>query len=267
MKGIFKKMLQAAVVVSPVGGYVYGVKSMEATHHAHEELVEETKKGKVGVYTFPTSPFAHKVTSYMDYHGIPYTEVTVNMLLKPELYFSKDYKLVPVAFVKGSQVNDSSDIIRILAKDKNSMFSAGFSSNDEKVMAVVDEKVAPAALMSILNDNDSASKVGGKYGTIYKIALPMFRPIAKMLFPRKMGEAADAELLVPALKEAFKMIGKNRNPSASELALFGVLRNMDNLDCTIAALEDCGRTQWYNDLLNKCEKNSKREVPTSCCSL
>jgi microsomal prostaglandin-E synthase 2 len=69
------------------------------------------------VYMYDVCPFCNKVKVFLDYQGIPYRAIEVNPVMRGELKpLSKDYRKVPIAFIQGVQVNDSTAIISELTK-------------------------------------------------------------------------------------------------------------------------------------------------------
>lgn len=68
------------------------------------------------LYQYEICPFCCKVKAILDWQRVAYRTVEVNPLSKAEIKFSKDYHKVPIAIIDGTQVNDSSEIIRVVAK-------------------------------------------------------------------------------------------------------------------------------------------------------
>eukprot|EP01060_Flectonema_neradi_P020957 TRINITY_DN2845_c3_g1_i1.p1 TRINITY_DN2845_c3_g1~~TRINITY_DN2845_c3_g1_i1.p1 ORF type:complete len:279 (+),score=44.18 TRINITY_DN2845_c3_g1_i1:55-837(+) len=255
---MFRILKVSAIGAAPFVGYAYGIKKAEEHYHEHQDLVKESAGNVVGLFTFPASLYSNKVIAYLDYHGTPYKNIPVDYFTKEQIYFSPEYKKLPIAIIKGDQVNDSAQIVKALASGKKGTFGGGgYSKTDEKAMLIIDERVAPALNMSIFSSFESVNAVAGQYGILEKIMLPMASPLLKYKTRQNHGDAADAQNLESALKDAFNTIGKNKTPIASELALFGVLKPVYCLDQVQLAVANCGRTPWFEDIRKQCEANSK----------
>lgn len=59
-------------------------------------------------------PYCNKVKALLDYLKVDYETVEVDPLTKSEIAFSKDYKKVPIASIKGKQINGSEEIMKQL---------------------------------------------------------------------------------------------------------------------------------------------------------
>eukprot|EP01065_Artemidia_motanka_P017443 TRINITY_DN2090_c0_g1_i1.p1 TRINITY_DN2090_c0_g1~~TRINITY_DN2090_c0_g1_i1.p1 ORF type:complete len:280 (+),score=116.50 TRINITY_DN2090_c0_g1_i1:63-842(+) len=247
-----------AVVGVPIYCYTAGKNAVENHHQDFTVLTQESHKtGLVGLFRFKGSPPCAKVEAYLDYHGSPYTTVDVNPMFKEALYFSKDYKLVPIAIIKGQQVNDSRDILANL--------SGGLSAHEDKLMTMLDKEVVPAAEMLMFESPTNSTLLFEHSSSLFeKHILPYLTPALAYSLKRKLGAAADADLFKPCLNKLFKEMGSpGRNPGVTELALFGVLRNMHALPDVQDALKEAGRADWYKNLVEQAEKRSKLRALTA----
>eukprot|EP01063_Lacrimia_lanifica_P039739 TRINITY_DN879_c1_g3_i1.p2 TRINITY_DN879_c1_g3~~TRINITY_DN879_c1_g3_i1.p2 ORF type:complete len:267 (+),score=128.37 TRINITY_DN879_c1_g3_i1:67-867(+) len=245
---MFKRLLKGTVKWGLIfgavpGGYLYGQHKMQC--HYLSYLAAKGRKDEVTVYQFPPSPPCAKVLAYLDYHGLKYSAVPVNYFTKEEIFFSKDYKLLPLALIKGEQVNDSAQIIKALAG----------RSYDAAAMATIDEQVIPA-LQAVFGDNKS--KVLQHQPAYDQAVIMAASPFTAQAYKQKHGDRMDAALLLPSLETAFKQIGKSYYPTPSEIALYGVLSNYSDVDVVQDALHQCGRGEWFKKLAADCAKNSKR---------
>lgn len=101
------------------------------------------------LYQFMICPYCNKVKALLDYMKVDYETVEVDPLTKSEISFSKDYKKVPIASIKGKQVNGSEEImkqllsgnvIKIDEKKKAAFFTADsdkWSEWSEKKLAIM----------------------------------------------------------------------------------------------------------------------------------
>ncbi|KAF4685199.1 hypothetical protein FOZ60_006780 [Perkinsus olseni] len=71
---------------------------------------------EVNIYQYEICPYCNKVKAFLDWQQVPYKTMDVNPLTKGEIRFSKDYRKVPIAFIDGIQVNDSTEIIKKLVE-------------------------------------------------------------------------------------------------------------------------------------------------------
>lgn len=70
----------------------------------------------VQLYQYEICPFCCKLKAFLDWQKLEYRTVEVNPLSKAEIKFSEKYRKVPIAMVDGQQVNDSTEIMSLLAE-------------------------------------------------------------------------------------------------------------------------------------------------------
>jgi len=69
----------------------------------------------VQLYQYEICPFCCKLKAFLDWQKLEYRTTEVNPLSKAEIKFSEKYRKVPIAMINGEQVNDSTEIMTILA--------------------------------------------------------------------------------------------------------------------------------------------------------
>ena len=228
----------------------------------------------MSVYVFPYAGPSHKVLAYLEYNGIPHTATNVSYFNKKELFFSQDYKKVPIALVGGAQVNDSADILKKL---NGKTWATPYNKT---AMTLIDKELSPA--LGALQVENIFEHVAAQ-GLIEKVLMPI---AAYTIMPSKYraahGDKFDSSRVAPILEQTFKSLdGFSLNPytSTSEIALFGVLRTVyvifffaflqkkifvssfsRHLKQIDAVLEDLGKKEWYDKMDQKCKDNKNLVV-------
>eukprot|EP00659_Diplonema_papillatum_P009039 gene9039-13992_t len=217
LKSMAKKVL---IFGAPVATYFVGLKRSEEHVHQFTDLLAKSadpKAAEVAVYTFPPSIKRAGVTAYLDYHGIPYTNVYVNPLTKEQLVFSREYKKAPIALISGAQVNDSNVIVETLAK-------RNFSKTDAATLKIIDDEVVPALYATVFDSFENINAFLSDKPVFFRGVMTVFSPFMAYVSKKRFADAFDTEKLLPALTKAFTAVGNQSTPLPSELALFGALR-------------------------------------------
>eukprot|EP00754_Rhynchopus_humris_P042875 Rhum_TRINITY_DN2815_c0_g2::Rhum_TRINITY_DN2815_c0_g2_i1::g.8496::m.8496/K05309/PTGES2; microsomal prostaglandin-E synthase 2 len=240
-----KALTWGGMAAAPWAAYLWGVKTAEKEIRTHNARLAQSRGGVVPLYVFPESLPCHKVRAYLDFHGIPYSTTDVSYVSKKEILWSSDYKCLPIALVGGEQVNDSSVILRALAKKQGGWFD-GYG---ERAMCTIDDEVVPA-LQAVQWSDASAAFANGGWKERY--VLPLVQPYIKRKMSNKFDDSFDAARLVPALEKAFGLLPGGG--TAADLALFGVLRQTYHLPSVKNAVDECNRREWFEQHAKRCEE-------------
>lgn len=218
----------------------------------------------VVLYQYEACPFCNKVKAFLDYHDIPYKVVEVNPISKKELKWS-EYKKVPILMVDGQQMNDSSAIITAL-NEKIHPKGVGLAAlptaeeEEETWRRWVDEHLVHMLSPNIYRSPSEALESfdyitsHGNFTTMERLmgkyvgAAAMYF-VAKRL--KKRHNITDeraalfdaAEQWVKALNNRMFMGGSN--PNLADLAVFGVLRPIKNLQAGLDMVANTNIGPWY----------------------
>ncbi|XP_066568775.1 prostaglandin E synthase 2 [Amia ocellicauda] len=144
------RVLGCAFLLGGGFGLYQTVRFSVQQHFAQQETTKAEGSGlQLTLYQYKTCPFCSKVRAFLDYHGLPYSIVEVNPVMRKEIKFS-EYRKVPILLVDAGetlQLNDSSVIISalktfLISKDKTMQqivsYYPALRSKNEKGKEVVE---------------------------------------------------------------------------------------------------------------------------------
>jgi len=200
----------------------------------------------VRIYQYEICPFCCKVKAFMDWQKIGYETVEVNPLSKAEIKFSKDYRKVPIAMVDDQQVNDSSEILTVLA-GKMGLPESDTMTDPEiaKWMQWVDKELA---VLLFPNITRNFSESWQSFGYISEV--PAFSPVSKIAnraagslamwlangkLKKKYNITDERKQLLDAVKVWTDAVGKGpflrgASPCLADVVVYGALSSIRGLD-------------------------------------
>uniref|UniRef100_A0A803LIY4 GST N-terminal domain-containing protein n=1 Tax=Chenopodium quinoa TaxID=63459 RepID=A0A803LIY4_CHEQI len=203
------------------------------------------------------------VKSFLDYYNIPYKVVEVNPIGKKEIKWS-DYKKVPILTVDGEQMIESSEIIQSLYKKIHPEGSTGSSTSTEeekKWLGWVDSHLVHVLSPNIYRSAGEALEsfdyiaTHGNFGFMEKMVAKYAGATAMYFVAKKLKKKYNitdereslyqsAETWVDALKGR-PFLGDSK-PNLADLAVFGVLRPIRNLQSGRDMVEHTRIGDWYS---------------------
>ncbi|XP_002993078.2 prostaglandin E synthase 2 [Selaginella moellendorffii] len=238
--------------------------SMMSVAAAKERPPTDRMPKEVILYQYEACPFCNKVKAFLDYYDVPYRIVEVNPLGKKEIAWS-EYKKVPILMVDGEQMNDSTEIISTLDGKLNPKRSpaltAAAKEEEEKWRKWVDGHLVHLLSPNIYRSTKEALQAfdyitrEGNF-TAWERATAKYAGAAAMYFISKrlkkrhnitderaaLYEAANT--WVEALDNRSFMGGSK--PNLADLAVFGVLRPIRNLDSGNDMIANSKIGAWYS---------------------
>ncbi|XP_057516102.1 uncharacterized protein LOC130797514 [Amaranthus tricolor] len=217
----------------------------------------------VVLYQYEACPFCNKVKAFLDYYNIPYKVVEVNPISKKEIKWS-EYKKVPILTVEGELMVNSSDIIDTLYKRMHSEGSTHSSVNTEeekKWLGWVDNHLVHVLSPNIYRSAGEALESfdyianHGNFGFMERIMAKYAGATAMYFVSKKLKKKYNitdereslyqaAETWVDALKDR-PFLGGSK-PNLADLAVFGVLRPIRNLQSGRDMVEHTRIGEWYS---------------------
>ncbi|XP_021756597.1 prostaglandin E synthase 2-like [Chenopodium quinoa] len=230
--------------------------------HAKEPIQSQIFKDVV-LYQYEACPFCNKVKAFLDYYNIPYKVVEVNPIGKKEIKWS-DYKKVPILTVDGEQMIESSEIIQSLYKKIHPEGSTGSSTSTEeekKWLGWVDSHLVHVLSPNIYRSAGEALEsfdyiaTHGNFGFMEKMVAKYAGATAMYFVAKKLKKKYNitdereslyqsAETWVDALKGR-PFLGDSK-PNLADLAVFGVLRPIRNLQSGRDMVEHTRIGDWYS---------------------
>lgn len=242
------------------------------------------------LYQYDVCPWCNKVKAVLDYHKVPYRVVEVHPLTKKQLAFS-DYKKVPVLVTQnGEQINDSSEIIKhvlALSKDANTapprrwFGKAKAQEHDAEVegrwVAWADSTLVQVVTTNIYSSFEQAFQTmqyvnrSDAFGTFDRAlayicgGLVMYY-VGVFKLPKKYGlEGVDLrQRLYDTVNEFADAVGNKpfmggQHPDMSDLAVFGIIRAVQNTDAFYDMLDHSRIKPWWFRMVETVGESSRVE--------
>lgn len=212
------------------------------------------------LYQYAVCPFCKKVEAILRYKNIPYEAIEVHPLNKKEISFSKDYKKVPIFInAEGQQVNDSTPIMRHIDND-NTVFD--HSEKEQQWVKWADEVLVRALPPVIYNNFRNSRKAFqyithvGKFSTSQKMLIKYSGALVMMMIAKKSAKkqninnpAAHFKNCLCQWAEALEGRYLNgQNPNGADIAVFGILRSVDQLPAFQYIKENQKVFDWYKQM-------------------
>ncbi|HTL47786.1 MAG TPA: glutathione S-transferase N-terminal domain-containing protein [Verrucomicrobiae bacterium] len=202
---------------------------------------------KPKLYQYAACPFCNKVRSILQYKGVDFETIEVHPLKKKEIAFS-EYKAVPIYVdSKGTQVNDSTPIMRRIDEEfpAPAVFSREPAAKEEEdkwlAWSETFVKGLPAAIYdsvpNALRSFDYITRVG-KFSWLEKMTIKFTGAFVMTLVAgkiRKREGITDPAVFLrqKAAEWAEGLKGRpflgGMNPNGADLAVFGITRSVAGL--------------------------------------
>jgi microsomal prostaglandin-E synthase 2 len=226
-----------------------------------KEKAPLTLLGEVVLYQYEACPFCNKVKAFLDFHDIDYKVVEVNPIGKKELKWS-EYKKVPVLVVDGEPMNDSTNIIstldgKIYGKDKKPLET---NTEEEKWRKWVDDYFVHLLSPNIYRTPSEALEAfdyittHGNF-TAWERAYAKYSGAIAMYFvgkrlKKKHNIEDERRDIFRAADEWVNAVGVRKfmggdKPNLADLAVFGVLRPIRNMQTGRELMENSKIGPWY----------------------
>jgi len=253
--------------------------SMTTVAFAKERVADRFSPREVVLYQYDACPFCNKVKAFLDYHDIPYKVVEVNPMGKKELKWS-DYKKVPVLVVDGEQMNDSTAIISELTRRIDGVSpgatSGDVGSEEEKWRRWVDEHLVHLLSPNIYRTPKEALQAfdylttSGNFSTMERATGKYFGAAAMYFIGKRLKKrhniTDERTALYDAAEEWVKALDNRKfmggsKPNLADLAVFGVLRPIRNLQTGQDMIASTSIGGWYSRMEDAVGPTSRLEEP------
>lgn len=220
------------------------------------------------LYQYAVCPFCCKVKAALRYKGIDYETIEVHPLNKKEIAFSKGYKKVPIwVEANGTQVNDSTPIMRFLDKNYN---SKAIFETEEKNQVEEDQWVnwsdqvlvralPPLIYRSLPEALEAFDYITqeGKFSWLQQRLVKYSGAMVMKMVAKKTAREqgiADAEAHFKKCLSQWetvlgdrKFLGREK-PNGADLAIYGVLNSVENLGAFQWVKKNTKVHQWYEQV-------------------
>ncbi len=203
---------------------------------------------KPKLFQYAACPFCNKVRSILEYKGVDFETIEVHPLNKKEISFSTDYQAVPIYIDStGTQINDSTPIMRRIDEEfptpKVFKVDSKEVEKDELWLAWSNKLVKglPTAIYNSISNSLSAfnyiTKIG-KFSWFEKRMIKYTGAFVMTLVAKKIRKREQIDQPEEFVKQMAQewvngLAGKpfmgGEQPSASDLATFGVIRPVSGL--------------------------------------
>lgn len=222
------------------------------------------------LYEYSVCPFCCKVKALLLYKKIPFHAVEVHPMSKNEIKFSKEYKKVPI-FVDGSgqQINDSTPIMQHI----ESLYADTpvFEQNDTEAhwLKWADEtlvKSMPPYLYNTLRNSWNAFRYITKSPTFslwQKFYIQSAGAFVMYMVAKKKAKKQEVkcpkEHFSQCIKEWEGALGAKQylggtSPNGADIAVFGILRSIQDLSAFDVIEANPKVHQWYQAIRSQTEK-------------
>jgi len=222
------------------------------------------------LYQYAVCPFCCKVEAILNYKKIPYKAVEVHPLNKKEIAFSKDYKKVPIYIDEdGNQINDSTPIMRHIDRrhpEKKVFETDPVAKQKEEEWLQWSDDVLVKALPPLIYQNfgdavkafDYITRVG-KFNWFQKMMIKYSGAFAMTMVARKSAKRQNIDNPEQHLRNCLRKWGEAISngeflngtcPNGADLAIYGILKSIENLPGFRIMKEDNDVHPWYQRVAN-----------------
>ena len=226
-------------------------------------------------------PFCCKLKAFLNWQKIPYTATDVNPITKSEIAFSKEYRKVPIAVLKGEQINDSSIILEKLVSDLRSGGKLGKDFKDSsdpeiaKWLEFVDKKLAILLFPNITRNMFESWEAFGyinkvpHFNLFQKFALRVSGSVAMRLANGKIKKKYMIEderaSLVDAVNQwtrlgikGSKFHGGDQQPDLADVTVYGCLKSINEFTTFAWLVGEADRDLlvWFNRMSEQIDESS-----------
>lgn len=239
-------------------------------------MAPSQEKNLPKLYQYAVCPFCCKVKAVLDYKKIPYEAIEVHPLNKKEIKFSKNYKKVPIWIdADGLQVNDSTPIMRHLDekfKDKPVFTQNAQAKSEEDEWLDWSDKILVRALPPLIYKNlpDSVKAFDyitkeGKFSWLQQRTIKYSGALVMKLVAKKTAKSQGiqdpAAHLADCLDKWAQALGNreflgNTQPNGADLAIYGVLKSVENLPAFSFIQNNPKVYDWYQSVQGACESQA-----------
>jgi microsomal prostaglandin-E synthase 2 len=233
--------------------------------YGKERVADKFAPKEVVLYQYDACPFCNKVKAFLDYHDIAYKVVEVNPMGKKEIKWS-EYKKVPILVVDGEALNDSTAIITELTRRIEGENAGVLESEEEdKWRRWVDEHLVHLLSPNIYRSPREALQAfdylttSGNFSAMERATGKYFGAAAMYVIGKRLKKrhniVDERASLYDAADEWVKALDGRQfmggsKPNLADLAVFGVLRPIRNLDTGRDLMATTKIGDWYARMEN-----------------
>lgn len=234
----------------------------------------------VQLYQYEICPFCCKVKAFLDWQKLVYQTVEVNPLSKAEIKFSDKYRKVPIAMIDGVQVNDSTEILSLLASKVENKDTLSGAISDPAIaswLAWCDKELAVLLFPNItrsMSESWQAFRYIGEvptFGIGTKFANQLAGSLAMRLangkLKKKYNITDERKQLLEKIKVWTDAVGdgpflNGKELSVADVAVYGVISSIGGLSThSEIMIASPALEKWFIQVRSTIGKSKRIEDP------
>lgn len=224
-------------------------------------------QAKPKLYQYAVCPFCKKVEAILKLKKIPYEAIEVHPLNKKEIKFSESYKKVPIYIdEEGRQVNDSTPIMKHIDAQHKGPRIFDESEWETKWLKWSDDVLVRALPPLIYNNYPDSLKAfhyitsEGKFSFFQRYLIKYSGAFVMNMVAKKKAKQYNIndpvrhfKTCLDEWKQALEEQETKQDcpPNGADLAIFGILRSIEELPAFKYLKENEAVASWYERLKNK----------------